>query len=337
MNKKITASIIGATGYTGLELIRLLIGHDDVELKYLTSISSTGKKINEIYPHLTGLCEITLTAENYDEIAENSSVVFLCLPHGQSQKAVKSLIGKTKIIDLAGDFRIQDIANWEKYYKSSHTAKDLVKDFTYGFPEYFSREISKSNNVANVGCFATTVQLALLPLKEKIKQVDILAVTGSTGSGKKPSLGTHHAVRAKNMTSYKIGTHQHLTEITQTLELTEQQINFVPTSGSFSRGIHLTAFVETNENISTDDVKKLFTEFYKSSFFVRMTEKVALTNVVGSNFVDISVENLNGKIIVQCGLDNLIKGASGTAIQNMNLMFGLKEDAGLKFFTPIYP
>jgi N-acetyl-gamma-glutamyl-phosphate reductase len=336
MSKKIKVSIIGATGYTGLELTRLLIGHPHIKIANLTSSRFTGETISSIYPHLLGICDIELCDTSPEEIAQESDLVFLCLPHLQSQKIIPKIIGETKIIDLSGDFRIQNVNLFERYYKSNHSEKNIIPEFVYGLPEIHKEKIKKSNNVANIGCFAATTELALLPLKNFIKKVDILAITGSSGSGKTASNGTHHPVRNHNVKSYKIGKHQHIPEIIQVLGLQEDQINFVPTSGPFTRGIHLTAFAETVECFS-EDIYQHYEKFYQKSPFVRIKNSIELVGVIGSNFVDISVSKLNNKIIIQCVLDNLVKGASGNAIQNMNLMFSFPENAGLEYSLPIYP
>ena len=337
MSQKIAVSIIGATGYTGIELIRVLSNHPYIDLKHITSMSHTGTKLSELYPHLQGICDISLTDTDLSQVAKESDVVFLALPHLESQKILPLLSGKTKIIDLAGDFRIQDVALFERYYGKQHSAFDAVSNFVYGFPEFQKEKIADANSVANPGCFALTAQLALLPLKGLIKNVQIFALTGSSGSGKSPKPTTHHPVRNHNVSSYRIGIHQHIPEILQTIELSEKQMVFVPTSGPFTRGIHLTAFVQTENNMSLSKAKQLFETFYQDAPFVRIKDKVELAETIGSNFCDITAHSYNGKIIVQAVLDNLMKGASGNAVQNLNLMFGLQETTGLNYLVPLYP
>jgi N-acetyl-gamma-glutamyl-phosphate reductase len=333
---KKNVSIIGATGYTGLELIRLLAGHPYVSIHSLTSSQYSGKNISDLYPHLCGICDKMLCDTSPEKVAEESDIVFFCLPHLESQKNVPKCIGKTKIIDLSGDFRIQDTNMFQKYYKKTHTTPKLLPEFVYGLPEIYREEIKNAQNIANVGCFAITAELALLPLKHLLKQVEILAITGSSGSGKSASHGTHHPVRNHNIKSYQIGIHRHIPEIIQTLDLKENQITFVPTSGPFTRGIHLTAFVEIS-NTFPGDISKHYEDYYASSPFVRIKEQVELAEIVGSNMVDISVQIKNNTIIIQCILDNLVKGASGTALQNMNLLLGFPEETALSHFFPLYP
>ena len=212
-----------------------------------------------------------------------------------------------------------------------------MDDFVYGLPEINKKYIVKSKNIANPGCFAITAQLTLLPLKNLIKHVDILAITGSSGSGKTVTENTHHPIRNHNIKSYKIGTHQHIPEIIQTLKLSESDISFLPTSGPFTRGIHLTTFINLKKKISQLNVVTLFKKSYQNSPFIRIKTNVELVSVIGSNFCDISIQIVNHKIVIQAVIDNLIKGAAGNAIQNMNLMFGFDQIVGLNIFSPIYP
>ena len=339
MSEKINVSVVGATGYGGLELIRLLAPHSKVELKYLVSKSTAGKKISEVWPHLEGVCDIELQDLDIKNVAEESDIVFFALPHCESQKLIPKVIGMTKVIDLSGDFRLKDSTEFEEFYNEKHLCSEVSDEFVYGLPEVNKDEIKDSSNIANPGCFATAVELALLPLKGHIKNAEIFAITGSTGSGKSPSEGTHHPIRNHNVKSYKVGIHQHLPEIAQTLDVDTDQLTFVPTSGPFSRGIHLTAFVEIDES-SVDkckDVEALFLDKYKDEFFVRVKGDIQLADVVGSNFCDVSVKEVNGKVVVQAVIDNLVKGAAGTAIQNMNLMFGFCETEGLDSLLTLFP
>lgn len=366
-HSEIKVSVIGVTGYTGLELLRVLTQHPFVKLQHLVSHSYTGKKISEVWPHLSGVCDLSLSDAPLAQVVSESDVVFLALPHGESQKIVPELMksaggagaggganGGTKIIDLAGDFRLQDIAVFEKFYGTQHSYPQGVKSFTYGFPEWQKEKIASAQYVANPGCFALTTQLALLPFAGKIQDVSVVAVTGSSGSGKSPAEGTHHPVRSHNMKSYKIGTHQHIPEVLQSTGLAESQMVFVPTSGPFVRGIHLTATITpvgaigaagdtTGAGVgamTSEEAHMILTKFYASAPFVRVKPfrgTVQLADIIGSNFCDISVQVLNGKILVQAVLDNLMKGASGSAVQNMNIMCGLPETTGLLTLSPLLP
>jgi N-acetyl-gamma-glutamyl-phosphate reductase len=325
----IKISIIGVSGYTGLEMLRLLLQHPHVQIHSLMGYSTAGKNIIDLYPHLTGMCNLEIETIDYNKAAQ-ADIVFLCLPHMASQKIIKDLIGKTKIIDLSADFRLQDDIMFEKYYKQTHTCSYLTEQFVYGLPELYRDDIKQASNIANPGCFATNAQIALFPIKKYIESVSIVAITGSSGSGKTASAGTHHPVRDKNMKSYQIGSHRHIPEILQSCDIAEEMITFVPTSGPFVRGIHMTSTITKNTKISFETIKQLYLTHYTQHPFVRIKETIQLVEVIGSNYTDISIHQVNDKIVVQSVLDNLIKGASGGAIQNMNLMCGLEETTGLQ-------
>jgi len=329
---KITVSIIGATGYTGIELLKLLINHPNVEIKHLTSNSHRGK-ISDLYGHFKQVCDLQLSNIEPIKVAKDSDITFLALPHKETQKIVPQIIEHTKIIDLSGDFRIQDEELYQKYYHQKHSCPELVYKFTYGLPELYKDQIEKAQHIANPGCFATVAQLALFPLKGSIENVKMIALTGSSGSGKIASEATHHPIRNHNVKSYKIDGHQHIPEIIQSLEIENSALSFVPTSAPFTRGIHLTAFVKTDQK----NTKDLYEKAYADCPFIRIVDQVELANVVGSNFCDIAIHEQDGEIIIQAAIDNLLKGAAGTAMQNFNLMNNLEENTGLKHLTPLYP
>lgn len=337
MSKKIIVSIIGATGYTGLELVRLLVAHPHAEFKYLTSATHVDTPYSEVWPHLKNVVDLPLSNPDPATVAEESDLVFLSLPHFESSKVAPQLIGKTKVIDLSGDFRLKDVELFEQYYGQAHSFPEGLKSFVYGFPELNAELIKTAHYVANPGCFATACQLALLPFKGKISKVDIVAITGSSGSGKSATDGTHHPVRSHNVKSYKIGTHQHLPEIVQYLELPLKSFSFVPTSGPFARGIQATAFLTLDSPMSSFEMDALIQSTYASAPFVRVQSDVQLADVVGSNYADIACHSVNGQPVVQVVIDNLVKGAAGTAVHNMNLMFGLDETAGLAQLSPLFP
>lgn len=326
----IKASIIGITGYTGLEQLRMLLAHPEVEIAYLTSRTHDNAPIGDVYPHLSHL-DLKVTNTDAETVAKKSDVVFLALPHKTAQETVAALHGKVKLIDHSADYRLSDVATYEKYY-TAHTHPELFGEVIYGMVEINKEQIKKASTVANPGCFALLSQLMLLPYAGSIESVSIMAVTGSSGAGKTPSDGTHHPVRNHNMKSYNINAHRHIPEILRTAQISESQLNFVPTSGPFTRGIFATAFVKTN------GAPKDFTAIYKNAPFVRMTDNVALANIVGSNYCDLSVKKISDNdYIVQGALDNLTKGAAGNATQVMNLMFGLEETLGLSTLAPVYP
>lgn len=332
MAQRLKASIIGVTGYTGLEILRMLIAHPQVEIAYLTSRQNPDTPLGDLYPHLSHL-KLKVTDTDPETVAKGSDVVFLALPHKTAQDTVAALHGKTKIIDMSADFRLDDVATYEKYYATPHNYPVLLKEAVYGAPEFYKDQIKKAQIVANPGCFALLAQLMLYPYAGLIESVDIMAVTGSSGSGKSPSEGTHHPVRNHNMKSYNINIHRHIPEILRTAKIETKQLNFVPTSGPFTRGIFATAFIRT-ASMPT----RCSTEIYKDAPFVRICKEVSMANIVGSNYCDIAYTMVDETtFIAQGALDNLVKGAAGCAVQNMNLMFGLEETLGLDILAPVYP
>lgn len=352
----IKASIIGITGYTGLEQLRLLLAHPKVEIAYVTSRQHENAPIGEVYPHLSHL-DLKITNTDHNEVGAHSDVVFLALPHKTAQDVVADLHGKVKVIDLSADYRLDDAQVYQKYYQE-HKHPDLLQQVVYGAPEIGRDAIKLASTVANPGCFALLAQLMLYPFAGSIESADIMAVTGSSGSGKTASDGTHHPIRSHNMKSYNINVHRHIPEITRSAQITEQQLNFVPTSGPFVRGIFATAFVtlsdtpsslripsgaqEQGSHTNSDQIPDQvgddeLVKFYNDAPFVRVMDNIALANVVGSNFCDLSFTKAEGGYIVQGALDNLVKGAAGCAVQNMNLMCGFDETTGLINLGVLYP
>ena len=327
-----SVSIIGITGYTGLELLRILQAHPLVDIAYLTSRQHEDTPIGVVYPHLSHL-DLRITDTDHHEVAENSDVVFLALPHKTAQNVVADMYGKTRIIDLSADYRLSDVETYEKYYKVPHAHPGLLGNVVYGLPEINREKIRQAQTVANPGCFALLAQLMLYPFAGSIEHADIMAITGSSGAGKTPVEGTHHPVRSHNMKSYNLNAHRHIPEITRTAQITESQLNFVPSSGPFTRGIFATAFVRTKGGAAPP-----FPECYAGHPFVRIHDTVELAHVTGSNFCDLSCHKVaEGNFIVQGAIDNLVKGAAGCAVQNMNLMCGFEETEGLKQLGPLYP
>lgn len=314
----IEAGIIGGAGYTAGELIRILLNHPDVNLNFIFSTSQVGKPVFSIHQDLFGETDIKFSGS----LNPNVDVVFLCLGHGNSKKFLQenNFSAKTKIIDLSTDYRIAE---------DGHS-------FVYGLPELNKEDISSAQFVANPGCFATAINLALLPLSSAgmIKdEVHINAVTGSTGAGTSLSETTHYSWRDNNFSAYKAFEHQHLAEINESLKYLQKDlssaINFIPNRGNFSRGIHCTAYTRFSESL--EEAEKLFKDFYKDATFTFVVEEeLHLKQVVNTNKCFIRLQKFGDKLLVTSVLDNLLKGASGQAVQNMNLMFGLKESTGLK-------
>ncbi|NNK74630.1 MAG: N-acetyl-gamma-glutamyl-phosphate reductase [Maribacter sp.] len=323
----IKVGIIGGSGYTGGELIRILLNHSKTQVDFVYSTTRAGKKISIAHPDLIGLTEMNFTGE----VNLNVDVVFLCLGHGNSTKFLNenSFTEGTKIIDLSNDFRLKNDAVLNE------------KRFIYGLPELNKTAIEKSNYIANPGCFATAIQLALLPLaKANVlnNQVHANAVTGSTGAGVSPSGTTHFSWRNNNVSWYKPFTHQHLAEINETLKGLQEntgEIIFLPNRGNFTRGIFATAY--TRFKGSEKEAKQLFNDFYKGAEFTQIAEQpINLKQVVNTNQCHIHLHKHEETLLITSALDNLLKGASGQAVQNMNLMFGLKENEGLQLKAGVY-
>ena len=320
--KKLKTGIIGGAGYTAGELIRLLIHHSKVEIDFIYSTSNAGNKVSKVHQDLLGSTDLLFSNEINPEI----DVLFLCLGHGNSKAFLEknSFSDSTKIIDLSNDFRL---------------TKDKVfngKTFIYGLPELNKEAIKKANYIANPGCFATAIQMALLPLaKAEVLQNDvhINAVTGATGAGTSLSATTHFTYRDNNFSHYKAFTHQHLGEINQTVNQLQgdfnSDINFMPNRGNFSRGIFATLY--TKFDGSLDDAKVLYSKFYKDTAFTFVSDDdIHLKQVVNTNKCILHLHKHEDKLLVTSVIDNLLKGASGQAIQNMNLMFGYEETEGLQ-------
>ena len=314
----IKVGILGAAGYTGGELIRVLLGHPEAKIVFANSESNAGNLVSDVHEGLTGETDLKFT----DQMPfEDVDVVFFCFGHGKSEAFLKehTIPENVKIIDLAQDFRI----------KGNH-------DYVYGLPEINKEEIMKAQHIANPGCFATAIQLALLPaahlnlLKE---DVSVNAITGSTGAGQKPGATTHFSWRNNNLSIYKPFTHQHLAEIRQSLTQVQghldASIDFIPYRGDFARGIFCTAVIKTKA--PADEVIEAYKDFYADAAFTHYTDKaIDLKQVVNTNKCLVHIDAFDGKLLVTSAIDNLLKGAVGQAVQNMNLMFGIDEKAGLR-------
>ncbi|MCQ9636311.1 N-acetyl-gamma-glutamyl-phosphate reductase [Chryseobacterium sp. WG23] len=313
---KKTVGIVGANGYTGSELIRLLAFHPHVTLSFLYSRSNSGTRISDLYPDLTTVCEQVLTDQ-----PEEVDILFLCLPHKESQNWLTQnpVKEETLVIDLGNDFRLQgDFGN---------------RDFIYGLPEINKKQLSGSKSIANPGCFATAIQLALLPLAEKelLDEVFTTGITGSTGAGQSLQATTHFTWRNDNVSSYKTLSHQHVDEILQQIVLfnhKEVSLNFVPWRGDFARGIFTSSTVKTDWGLS--DLYQLYQDFYAGEPFVKVSEKaIDLKQVVNTNRCVIQIEKCGNVVVIHSAIDNLLKGASGQAVQNMNIAMGWEENEGL--------
>ena len=318
---KIRVAIAGGTGYTGGELFRILMNHPNVEIVSATTTSSEGTPVASVHRDLIGETDLCFGTDLNDP-----DVIFLCLGHGISRQFVDThdIKPSCRIIDLGNDFRL------DGDYAGRH--------FVYGLCESARDQVRKAHDVANPGCFATAIQLAALPLAAAgllNDEIHVTAITGSTGAGKKPGETTHFSYRSDNISIYKLFTHQHLAEIKQNLvrvqrQTTEPVVNFVPLRGDFARGIFASVYTRAVEGMSQEDYQKLFEEYYVASPFVfHSKEGISMKEVVNTNKGLVHVELHDGYVHIASCIDNLVKGAAGQAVQNMNLMFGLPEDTGL--------
>ncbi len=319
----IKAGIIGGAGYTAGELIRIAIHHPEIEIDFIYSTSNAGNPVSDVHTDLIGEEPLYFT----NDINPAVDVVFLCLGHGHSGNILQehTFSSSTKIIDLSNEFRL----------KPDHIFQN--RDFTYGLPELQKEAIKKSQNIANPGCFATAIQLAVLPLAHQHHlendDLHVHAITGSTGAGQGLSTTTHFSWRNNNISSYKVFTHQHLGEINQTIHQLQPDydgsVNFIPLRGDFTRGIFATVYTKTSASL--EDIKNEYKTYYEDDPFTTVSDTpVHLKQVVGSNKCVLHLDKHGDKLIITSVIDNLIKGASGQAIQNMNLLFGLEETLGLK-------
>jgi len=324
---KIKVGIIGGAGYTGGELIRLLVHHPGVSVSFIHSKSSAGKAVHIIHQDMLGETELQFTDTVHDDI----DLLFLCVGHGEAKKFLSEnkISDKIKIIDLSHDFRLA---------RSSHLAD---RSFVYGLPELNKDKIRSANNIANPGCFATCIQLGLLPLAKAglLKEVYTTGITGSTGAGQSLTDTSHFSWRANNIQAYKTFTHQHLFEIHQSLQQLQDNfpvippaeggVNFIPWRGDFTRGIFVSSQLDCN--LPKEELDKLYMDYYKEQPFTHLSkETISLKQVINTNKCIIQLEKAGNKLAIHSITDNLLKGASGQAVQNMNLMFGLDETTGLQ-------
>ena len=320
MNKKIRVAIAGGTGYTGGELFRILLNHPNVEIVSATTTSSEGTPVTSVHRDLIGETDLCFGKELNDP-----DVIFLCLGHGISRQFVDThdIKPECRIIDLGNDFRL------DGDYAGRH--------FVYGLCESAREHVREAHNVANPGCFATAIQLATLPLAAAgliVDEIHVTAITGSTGAGKKPGETTHFSYRSDNISIYKLFSHQHLAEIRQNIERVSgsaPKVNFVPLRGDFTRGIFASVYTKAVEGMTQEEYQKLYEDYYAASPFVfHSAEGISMKEVVNTNKGLVHVELHDGYVHIASAIDNLVKGAAGQAVQNMNLMFGLPEDTGLR-------
>lgn len=318
---KIKTVVIGASGYIGGEAVRLLLGHPQIELVAITANENAGKRLDEVQPNLRGYSDLV-----YSKEWPEAEAYILSLPHGEAMSVVPKLKGK--VVDLSGDFRIQDTAKFEKYYKTPHKAPELLKKFAYGLPEVNRGRIKEAQYVAAGGCFASAAILSLWPLRELAAGRAIVdGKTGSSGSGIKPSEKTHHPFRSTSFFAYEMFHHRHTPEIEQASGV---EVLFQPHSTPLVRGVFTTSYVPLKKEMTGDEVLEVFKKAYAGEKFVRLGKGTTnVNNVKGSNFVDLGIAAEGKTAIVFAAIDNLVKGGAGQGVQCLNLMFGLPEETGL--------
>ena len=331
---RIRVGIFGGSGYGGSELLRILLFHPHVELVFVTANEQAGKPIGEVHRNLNGLTQLSFVKA--PEELDSVDCVFLALPHGQAMDVVPRLPGDLKAIDLSGDFRLRDQSVFEKHYKQPHTAMGSQVEFVYGLTETNREAIRQARLIANPGCFATATLLGLAPLVANrwiTGRVVVDAKTGSSGSGAKAAANTHHPQRMNSFYAYKPFTHQHVPEIEQELEHVgdwTSELVFMTHSLPVARGIFASIYAEAKNEITEAELRNLFADYYRESFFVRLVDGSPDINwVKTTNFCDLGFAVRGKQIVIFSAIDNLVKGAAGQAVQNMNLMFDLDEKTGL--------
>ncbi len=345
----IRVAIIGASGYTGAESIKILLAHSQAQLVYLTALPEECGPVEDVFPQFKGRCNLAIEPLDFGKLTNLADVALCCLPHKVSMGFVPKLLDMgLKVIDFSADYRIKDVSVYEKFYQK-HTDTDNLAKAVYGLPELYREQIKSANLVANPGCFPTSAILAIAPLlKENLIETDSIivnAVTGISGAGKNPSTKFHFPNMNENMFPYGIGTHRHLPEMEQIageIAGRDVQILFQPHAGPFDRGILSTVYCRPirhserseeshKEKFSSERLTKLYMDFYANEPFVQVRKDApGVKDVAGTNYCQVFVTCVKGMIVCFSVIDNLVKGASGQAIQNMNILFGLEETMGLK-------
>jgi N-acetyl-gamma-glutamyl-phosphate reductase len=335
-------AVVGATGYTGAELLKWLLRHPRVRVNHVTSVSSAGKPLSDVLPFFRNKYDLLLEKPDPKRLAADTDLAFFALPHGEGARAIAAYLrGGGKAIDVSADFRLKKVKEYETWYKTRHPAPELLKEAVYGLPELFRARIRSTRIVANPGCYATTSILALAPLlRSRLVRPDSIVVdakSGVSGAGKKLALMYHYSEVTENFQAYAVANHRHVPEIEQALASVtgrSVRLTFVPHLVPMDRGILVAAYATLNRRASLSRLRSLYQETYGGEPFLRILpegEWPQTKNVVHTNFCDINVQldGRTGRVVVLAALDNLVKGAAGQAIQNMNLLFGWKETEGL--------
>jgi N-acetyl-gamma-glutamyl-phosphate reductase len=354
--KPVKVAVVGASGYTGGELLRLLVGHPLITLTAVTSEKSSGSPVSSVFPHLASTLRLSFESLVPERIAERADAIFLALPHTKSFGPAKACLAAGKrVVDLSADYRLKDPRAYETWYQTPHPHPDLLKEAVYGLPELHRSEIRTARLVASPGCYPTAAILQLAPLiAMKLVRSDMIVVdakSGVSGAGRSPALPYHFPEAHESLEAYKIGRHRHTPEIEQELaalasrqvagtevsgdtDFSSLTVSFTPHLVPMNRGILSTAYCRLHKSVDLAEIRALYTDYYKGEPFIRLKDGEASANpghVRGSNFCDLAVfaDNRAGWLVTTAALDNLVKGAAGQAIQAMNLMLGLPEDMGL--------
>ncbi len=335
------AGIVGATGYTGAELVRILAGHPEIELTILTSRNYAGEKFARVYPAMAGAVDLECQSFDPDRLCDQADIVFTALPHKLPMEIIPALIQRgKKVIDLSADFRFQDAAAYERYYQP-HTAKDLLEKAVYGLSEIYFDRIKKAQLIGNPGCYPTSVLLPLIPFIKKgfldLNSLIADAKSGVSGAGRSPSLTTPFCEVHESFKAYKVAEHRHNPEMEEVLSREAGKsvnLTFIPHLVPMSRGMLTTIYARTAKKVSVKDLQECIESFYSGRHFVRLTaygNSPDTLHVRGTNYCDIGFkfDKRNSRLILISAIDNLVKGAAGQAVQNMNIMLGLDETIGL--------
>ncbi len=330
--------ILGASGYSALELMKLLLRHPEVEITALTTRSAEPRPVAQVHPSLAGRLDLVLENLSPAQLAERTDCVFCCLPHGASAASVAELLPRgKKVIDLSADYRLNDAHEYERWYGVKHPDAERLPSTVYGLPEIYRERIQKADLVANPGCYPTSAILALAPLLRAgailPRGIIVDSKSGVSGGGREPKPAFHYPECNESVSAYGVGTHRHMPEIDQVLsDVADADINvvFTPHLIPMDRGILSTCYAEPTKEFSSEALLEIVNDFYKKEPFVRITPSLPATkHVSGTNFCDITVRTVRGRVIAISALDNLVKGASGAAVQNFNLMHGLPESTAL--------
>lgn len=349
MRNMIKAGIIGSTGYAGQELVRLLMQHKDAEIVWYGSRSYIDQKYYDVFHNMFEIVDDKCLDDNIEELAEKADVVFTATPQGLCSSLVsEDVLSKTKIIDLSADFRIKDVNRYEEWYRLKHQSPEFIKEAVYGLCEINREDIKKARLIANPGCYPTCSTLSIYPMAKEglidMNSIIIDAKSGTSGAGRGAKVNNLYCEVNENIKAYGVATHRHTPEIEDQLSYASGEkviLNFTPHLVPMNRGILVTAYANLKKEVSYEKIKEIYDSYYKEEKFVRVLEKDVCPEtrwVEGSNYVDVNfkIDQRTGRIIMMGAMDNLVKGAAGQAVQNMNLMFGLDEAEGLEL-VPMFP